>query len=704
MQLDEFLNARSIASLQLLQWLWAAGSGRSVSKSELLRLLRHAMLQPQRARAAFTALDPGHQELLRGLLRLDGYEADLPALLRYLSQPPAGEANQRAFLEDIARRGFIAHWPVRTKSGDTLRVAVPKELGDLLAQALNLDIRDPALMLSLRRYLHTLAPAERARLGLPTAPANQPPRETSETSRVPQAPEGPPQLPGLARPQAIAERIAALPDPAIQTAVRLALEDHAGIVPLERFPSLGLDLDGVDSPRWRAALEEGLLGTFGHLSLRELGLGDDHDCLVVYQELVEAHAAARRVDKSPLGHTYACGIDFLTDLLATVDFLRANPAKLTAAGRFFRGVRNALLSQLALRETFFADEDTLLALRVATARALGLIELRADARAHATRASLDWERLPLVAQARALLEALLSLAETASPVAPAHFRALALVARELLEKSHPGTWLPASAFVARIVSRYLMGLLEKRVSPDSPAPAPPDALGQLPRSQSTVEALVAAAREPLLHALHCGGVLDIARPSTSSGRPAPAQPPRSDQPLVAASPLAPVILGDAPLPSPAAPLLLVNPDFEVILFPEDGHLELLHRLCAFCIRQKSEVTPHLRITRESVQRAVLRGLAADELIATLARHARAPLSQNIEYSIRNWAASVHRAEVTTLHILELPSAQALDTALGLPELAPLVVRRLSPSAVVLSVPQLPTEAEDTLRALGIYLT
>ena len=112
---------------------------------------------------------------------------------------------------------------------------------------------------------------------------------------------------------------------------------------------------------------------------------------------------------------------------------------------------------------------------------------------------------------------------------------------------------------------------------------------------------------------------------------------------------------------------------------------------------------HLRISQESVCRAALLGLDGDTLIATLRDHCRVELSQNIEYSIRTWAESVHPAEVRTLHVLELPSPEVLDAALRLPEVAPLVARRLSPTAIALSVAQLPPEAEDALKQLGVHL-
>ena len=133
-------------------------------------------------------------------------------------------------------------------------------------------------------------------------------------------------------------------------------------------------------------------------------------------------------------------------------------------------------------------------------------------------------------------------------------------------------------------------------------------------------------------------------------------------------------------------------------------MELLHELCGFCDREKSDLTAHLRLCQESIHRAALRGIDPESIIATLRRHCRVPLSQNIEYSIRNWAASVHPAEIETLHVLEFPSPELLEAAVQLPEIAPLVLRRISSTAVALSVSELAPEAQDALAQLGVYLT
>ena len=669
MQLDDFLNGRSIANLQSLQWLWAPATRRSSSKHELLRLLRGEMLSATRVRECFEDLERVHQEFLRGLLRLEGYVGDVDFLTRRLPGGPPGAQAVREMLGDLLHRGFLRFESTGTWRGEeAFRAEIPQELGDLLAEVLNLDTREPALMLSVASYLEGLSERERGDV-------------LAGHGLAPDEPLG-----RLVEPGCIERRIGGLGDPVLERAVRLALDGHGGVLPLERFPSLGLDIEAVDGPGWRAALEAALLGTFGHLSLLEHGVGDDHECLVVYHEVVAAHAAARGLADAALDHTYACGIAFLTDLTVTVDFVRMQPSKLTSAGRFFKGARNQLSPITALHSTFFMDEDSLLSFKLTVARELDLVGVRSDGRLHATRGSAEWESLPLVEQARRVLDVMLRMGEPAAP--RPHFRRLAASATSVLLELEPGAWHPTHALCSAVLARHVAGLLargETSWRTDRDAELPP---WGYQRAAHTLGGIAEGAREPLLRALNYVGVLDIGR--------------RGDRTFVRPSPLAPVLLGEGELPTPGR-LLMVNPDFEVVLFPERGHQALLHRLCAFCDRERADVTHHLRISRESVCRAALRGLDADTLIATLRDHCRVPLSQNIEYSIRTWAESVHPAEVRTLHVLELPSPEVLDAALRLPEVAPLVARRLSPTAVALSVAQLPSEAEDALKELGVHL-
>ncbi len=657
MKLDAFLNARSIGNLQSMQLVWAPASRRSSSKSELIRILRRQMLDPERVNELHESLSRTGQKLLHALLRCDDYRSSTRFLLRRLGSAESDENRGREALDALDRCGFLQRTQTKGPSGLAVEhVQMPLELGQILAEALNLDIREPAVMLSLRRFLHEHGADE--------------------------------DLSTLIDPEAIRQRLEALPE-TLHRPVRVAHCQPAGILPLERFPDEGLDRGRVDPGGWRRILEKARLGTVGYLELLFYGLQDAHDCLILYQEVVQSLAAAEVSKDLQLEEETTCGVDFITDVSTLTDYVRANPCRLTNAGRLFKGTRNELLPRTACRTTFFMDEEALLNFKLNIARRLGLLEKRHDGRLHAQRSASEWQDRPLLEQVRDVRRALLDMGQTA---APRHFQRLSETACALLRDLPTEAWMPADSFLSTVISRHLMDLVQRGREALDPYPkGDKEAQARMYGSDAgTVREMGAAIREPLLHALSVLGVLDLGR--------------AGDRAVLRPSPLAAFLLGDAePPPPPANSLLLVNPDGEVVLFPEGHYVEVLHQLCAFCDREKAEVTVHLRITKESVQRAALRGMDSEDILALLRHHSRVPLAQNIEYSVRQWAANVHAAQIETLHVLELPSAEILDAAVQLPEIEPLVVRRLSPTAVVLSHAYLDPAAQDALAKLGIHM-
>jgi hypothetical protein len=656
-KLDDFLNARSIGNLQSVQFVWAPASRRSSSKSELIRILRRQMLDRERVRELYESLNYTEQELLHALLRCEGYRASAQFLLRRLGASKYDESRGREALEVLDHRGLLQRTQTKGPSGLSVEhVQAPVELGDILAEALNLDIREPAVMLSLRRFL----------------------QEHGEDE----------DLSTLIEPEAIRQRLEALPE-TLHRPVRTALRQPAGILPVECFPDEGLNRERVDPGGWRRALEKARLGTVGYLELHFLGLEDQDDCLILYQEVVQSLAAAEISKDLQLDEETACGVDFITDISTLADYVRANPCRLTNAGRLFKGTRNELLPRAACRTTFFMNEEALLSFKLNIARRLGLLEKRHDGRLHARRSASEWQDRPLIEQVQDIRRVLLDVGQTA---APRHFRTLFETACELLSHLPTDAWMPTDSFLSIVVSRHLMDLVQRGREALDPYPKDDDEAQAriFGSSAGTVPEMGSAVREPMLHALSVLGILDLGR--------------AGDRAVLRPSPLAAFLLGDAePPPPPANSLLLVNPDGEVILFPEGHYVEVLHQLCGFCDREKSEVTVHLRITKESVQRAALRGMDPEDILGLLRHHSRVPLAQNIEYSVRQWAANVHAAQIETLHVLELPSEEVLDAVLQLPEVEPLVVRRLSPTAVALSRAMLDPEAQDALAKLGIHM-
>ena len=82
---------------------------------------------------------------------------------------------------------------------------------------------------------------------------------------------------------------------------------------------------------------------------------------------------------------------------------------------------------------------------------------------------------------------------------------------------------------------------------------------------------------------------------------------------------------------------MVTPDFEVVLFPTGDDDELVHDLDRFCQREAFDSILRFRLTDEGVRRALRGGLSLVRLLGVLENHARAPIPQNVRFSIEDWA-------------------------------------------------------------------
>ena len=119
-------------------------------------------------------------------------------------------------------------------------------------------------------------------------------------------------------------------------------------------------------------------------------------------------------------------------------------------------------------------------------------------------------------------------------------------------------------------------------------------------------------------------------------------------------------------------------------------------------RTKSDEVAHYRIARDGIERAIVKGMDAAEILDFLEAHSRAPLPQNVAYSIGEWAKRVAFASQKEVVLLATDDAAAMDRLLATPEVRRLLVERLSPTAAALRSKVSDWKVLETLRALGVY--
>ncbi len=138
---------------------------------------------------------------------------------------------------------------------------------------------------------------------------------------------------------------------------------------------------------------------------------------------------------------------------------------------------------------------------------------------------------------------------------------------------------------------------------------------------------------------------------------------------------------------PPGECLVVQPNFEVMLFLDPAPLHVVYRLYQVGQREKlSERVANFRLTAESVQRGLGMGLVADEVIDTLNEYSHAPLPDTVAFQMRDWERVHRKLELFANGVLlRHADADKLDLLVGQLEHAQrgekFEVRRLGPTSV-----------------------
>lgn len=144
-----------------------------------------------------------------------------------------------------------------------------------------------------------------------------------------------------------------------------------------------------------------------------------------------------------------------------------------------------------------------------------------------------------------------------------------------------------------------------------------------------------------------------------------------------------VFFGSLPLPEvPFQTWCYVQPNFEVLI-PCDARPELLWELSSFCELAKFDVCLTFLLTRESIYQALAGGKHIQQLLQFLRDHSRAPIPQNVEFTLSRWASEYGSLYFMRPLILHCETAATAAQIAKSPRLAPYVLAMLSPCDIVL---------------------
>jgi hypothetical protein len=84
--------------------------------------------------------------------------------------------------------------------------------------------------------------------------------------------------------------------------------------------------------------------------------------------------------------------------------------------------------------------------------------------------------------------------------------------------------------------------------------------------------------------------------------------------------------------------VIVQPDFEVLVFPCDDVHEVVHLFDRFARRTKSDHVHQFRLEKDTVAAGLADGLTGAQILQELTDRARVPIPQNVLYTLEEWTS------------------------------------------------------------------
>lgn len=614
-------------------------------------------------------------DLIKFFLRGDGYRASVEHVTHSKAFSYLNGFELTAAINALQKRGFLFASVTRNGSpSDDEAYLVPGELGDILQAFIWDDDRTVEEIFTLRGHLARLVDRD----GLPgvvaevegDAPSHLTHQEAAER---------------LAAPESVARRIATIDDERVAELLRVVVHQYGGIASRSVLEKKHRGLVSWKRQDLQKVLEERYLGTVRHVSLGEYGIHQFDEAVVVFEEVLRsAHAATSPAHS--LDQVHGLGVDLISNISSFLSYVDHNPIKLTLSGKVYRTAVRRLEDSFILAEDSPFDGQKLFQYLFDFCQSQSMIERGPDRTVVLTIKGKMWDRTPLEKKLSRLMN--FTSGNWVSTVEPFHGERLLKLYVDCLRELKVNEWYDVNlaAFIAR--NRYLANL---------------DHFGVRDVFQSRYQfAQQSGMRDPHQLAmelvtwtrerLYLFGLVDTA---DQEGRPA----------LLRLTALGAKALGievseeDLDRSAP----LIVNPDFEIILFPDDDSYDLITKLDRFAERTSSDSAYRFKITEGSIERAVAEGLETSALLRVLSENSRVDVPQNVIYSICQWAEKVKFVSHAMVSLVRGRNKEVIDRILHDKALKPLVIERLSPTALLMSPEINRDHLAKLLEPIGVFL-
>lgn len=641
---------------------WNGGGPFAGDRLELIAALRHRMTSPAILQSKSRELGRKLTELLDLFLERSDFRRSLGELQAARPHSILSRYEMDAALTALTRRGFLIRQSAQAGREEFF---IPQEIGQSLRDLRRRERRGIRDLITLKGFLESHGPAD----------PNHGHHE-KETYGL------------FAQEAACLARLDHLPAEFRDLLVKVIL-GFGGLLPRSLFERLSLGPSAWETSAWREKLESSFLGTVAELPLERYGIHHAEETLIVFQEISAAylrlHAHPRKKDP---GVESVMGVDFVSNLDRFVTYVLENPVKFTVKGEIFRTTEKRIAEDFLRSNCRELQEREALAFIYKFALEHRLIDRTGERTFALSRQGRDWKGYSLEEKLQVLLKH--SCEEKGGHGDSPHQHRLRRLLLKWLPRIEPGEWYEAmtlpflvrNAYLASLDQGFGTDLSGGRISNGSYAPSE-----DLQQMSWNLFAWIRKRLHPL-------GIVDLAYDKAE--RPVALRLSRMGHRVLAPAP-------EGPAQAARGSHVVVNPDFEVVLFPTDESYEIVHALDRFCERTKSDRLFHYRLTEESTRRALAEGVTVSELISWLRRHSRVPVPQNIVYSILDWA---HRTGVLTLgkrNHIAASRPEVLDRFLADPRVRGQISSRLSPQEAVLKRRLPVREVRRLVLDLGFFL-
>lgn len=651
--LKKHLEASTHADLLEFLRFWAPHEKHRNGRSALSRKLFRLMSDENTVYAKVDLLSEKVRLVLLALLRKQNYTSDLQGLFRGMEGLMMEFYEGEAALTALARRGFVRisraqEWLHYGRSA----YSIPRESALVMRGLAGADRRPLDRIFLHERY-----------------------RPSDVEAAIDSA--GPAPLP-----RSVRAAIASLPGEDLKEIAEEAITRYGGLWTRHEFVQQheGRSL-AWESARFLDSFGSAGLGTVGHVDLRERGIGIDDDVLCIYHEAVVGYVEEIRGEQLLHDLVVNARGDMQSDLRTALEMVEEAPMRVAKEGSVYKAARGRLAERLQFQLQPLMDRDEIASRVLMLARSQGLVAESPEGELVVTPRGQAWRGLPLIEQVKAAYALLLD--EGGATLRSLHLSKVAPVLLAMLTApEQKGRWWPGVTLGMIARNRYLLDLAQ--VEPQTPH-AP------LNIRHGALTELGQAAHDLAVRDLFALGIVEVAL--------------RGQDPVgVRLSALGRrALLGErGTAPGESRPLI-VNPDFEVLLLPEGEVEDLLHSLDRIATRVRTGEVVQLRLDRDRVERAAASGTTAEQMLAMLADHSRAPVPQNVAYTLREWAGKVRTASLTRGILFTASDPKVIETVVHHPTLGACVAKVVDESTVFLHERALERQVAQELRALGIHL-